>query len=89
MADESWQAAVQRHLFSALVLGMLLASFGRVLGTFGIEKTRRLPATMLPQSGPDGDPWGPKVTKIRPKMEPKGISKSPMSGQKEVLGGLL
>ena len=63
MADESWQAAVQRHLFSALVLGMLLASFGRVLGTFGIEKTRRSQATMLPQSDPDGDPWEPKSHK--------------------------
>ena len=41
---------------------MLLASFGRVLGTFEIEKTRRSPATMLPQSGPDGDAEGPKVT---------------------------
>ena len=58
-------------MFSALVLGMLLASFGRVLGTFGIEKTRRSQATLLPQSDPDGDPWGPKVTKILPKLEPK------------------
>ena len=26
---------------------------------------------MLPQSDPDGDPWGPKVTNILPKLEPK------------------
>ena len=26
---------------------------------------------MLPQSDPDGDPWGPKVTKILPNLEPK------------------
>ena len=50
---------------------MFLASFGRVLGTFGIEKRRQSQATMLPQSGPDGDSEGPKVTKIRPTLEPK------------------
>ena len=50
---------------------MFLASFVRVLGTNGTDKRRQSQATMLPQSGPDGDPWGPKVTKILPKLEPK------------------
>ena len=62
-------------MFSAVVLGMFLASFGRVLGTFGIEKRRQSQATMLPQSGPDGDAEGSKATKIQPKLEPKAKKK--------------
>ena len=58
-------------MFLAVVRGMFLASLGRVLRTFGIDKRRQSQATMLPQSGPDGDAEGPKVTKIPPKLEPK------------------
>ena len=74
MADESWQAAVQRHLFSALVFAMFLASSGRVLGTFFVSKKKDLASQKPPELKSGWPLWG---TKSRQHLTKMGIKSGP------------